>query len=47
MVVAGVQLRLFGIADLLKTTRNGDYVLIEHEPEVPALDEPAVLVKAG
>lgn len=40
------KLRLFGIADLLKTTRSGDYVLIAGGRD-PWPDQPAALIKTG
>ena len=40
------KLRAFGMADLLRTTRSGDYVLIECEREGSA-DLAAAMVKAG
>jgi two-component system OmpR family response regulator len=40
------KLRIFGLADLLRTTRSGDYVLIASEREV-CEDQFSALVKAG
>ena len=40
------KLRIFGVADLLKTTRNGDYVLIDSERETLS-GESEAMVKAG
>ncbi|MDG2004203.1 MAG: winged helix-turn-helix domain-containing protein [Novosphingobium sp.] len=40
------KLRIFEIADLLRTTRNGDYVLIESKAESDS-DPPEVMVKVG
>lgn len=40
------KLRLFGIADLLRTTRNGDYVLMATGQEAYAA-EPVAMVKTG
>jgi two-component system, OmpR family, response regulator len=40
------KLRLFGIADLLKTTRSGDYVLTDGGQD-PFPDQPAARVEAG
>jgi len=40
------KLRLFDVADLLRTTRSGDYVLLESGLDAPC-EQPAALVKAG
>lgn len=40
------KLRIFGIADLLMTTRSGDYVLTAREPEYHP-EQPAAMIRAG